>query len=183
MSGYLASGGKKTDSQYRSLEAQREAKIVGENLSKDYYGSKVGDADYNVQANNTWYKDKDAVNKKLKELGIQTFATGGYTGGWGPEGKLAILHEKELILNQNDTQNILSTVSLIRELVNMIDAQAANASLFNLMSTPSPSPNANTLEQKVEITAEFPNVNDRYEIEEAFNNLVNRASQYANKAF
>ena len=183
MSGYLAAGGKKTDSQYRSLEAQREAKIVGENLSKDYYKSKVGDADYNVQADNTWYKDKDAVNKKLKELGIQTFATGGYTGGWGPEGKLAILHEKELILNQDDTQNILSTVSLIRELVNMIDAQAANASLFNLMSTPSPNPNANILEQKVEITAEFPNVNDRYEIEEAFNNLVNRASQYANKAF
>lgn len=181
MSGYLAAGGKKTDSQYRELEAQREAKIVGENLDKDYYGSKVGDADYNVQANNTWYKDKDAVNKKLKELGIQTFATGGYTGGWGPEGKLAILHEKELILNQDDTQNILSTVSLIRELVNMIDAQAASASLFNLISTPSPNPNANTLEQKVEITAEFPNVNDRYEIEEAFNNLINTASQYANR--
>ena len=65
----------------------------------------------------------------------------------------------------------------------MIDAQAASASLFNLISTPSPNPNTNTLEQKVEITAEFPNVNDRYEIEEAFNNLVNRASQYANKAF
>lgn len=109
--------------------------------------------------------------------------SGGYTGDWGPEGKLAVLHEKELVLNQNDTQNLLSTVSLIRELVSMIDAQAASASLFNLMSTPSPNPNANTLEQKVEITAEFPNVNDRYEIEEAFNNLVNRASQYANKAF
>ena len=109
--------------------------------------------------------------------------SGGYTGDWGPEGKLAVLHEKELVLNQNDTQNLLSTVSLIRELVSMIDAQAASASLFNLMSTPSPNPNANTLEQKVEITAEFPNVNDRYEIEEAFNSLVNRASQYANKAF
>ena len=114
---------------------------------------------------------------------IAHFDTGGYTGDWGPEGKLAMLHQKELVLNQNDTQNLLSTVSLIRELVSMIDAQAANASLFNLMSSPSPNPNMNTLEQKVEITAEFPNVNDRYEIEEAFNNLVNRASQYANKAF
>lgn len=111
------------------------------------------------------------------------YDTGGYTGDWGPEGKLAILDQKELVLNQNDTQNLLSTVSLIRELVNMIDAQAANASLFNLMSSPSLNTNTNTLEQKVEITAEFPNVNDRYEIEEAFNNLVNRASQYANKAF
>jgi hypothetical protein len=26
-------------------------------------------------------------------------ATGGYTGEWGPEGKLAILHEKEIVLN------------------------------------------------------------------------------------
>lgn len=120
------------------------------------------------------------TDKTVSAIG---FKTGGYTGAWGPEGKLAILHEKELILNQDDTQNILSTVSLIRELVNMIDAQAASASLFNLISTPSPNPNVNTLEQKVEITAEFPNVNDRYEIEEAFNNLVNRASQYANKAF
>lgn len=120
------------------------------------------------------------TDKTLSAIG---FKTGGYTGTWGPEGKLAVLHEKELILNQDDTQNILSTVSLIRELVNMIDAKAASASLFNLISTPSPNPSANTLEQKVEITAEFPNVNDRYEIEEAFNNLVNRASQYANKAF
>lgn len=124
--------------------------------------------------------DSKFTDKTVSAIG---FKTGGYTGAWGPEGKLAILHEKELILNQDDTQNILSTVSLIRELVNMIDAQAASASLFNLISTPSPNPNTNTLEQKVEITAEFPNVNDRYEIEEAFNNLVNRASQYANKAF
>ena len=63
----------------------------------------------------------------------------------------------------------------------MIDAQAASASLFNLLPTLSPNPNANTLEQKVEITAEFPNVNDHYEIEEAFNNLINTASQYANR--
>lgn len=181
MSGYLAAGGKKTDSQYRELEAQREAKIIGEKLNKNQYGSKVGDADYNIQANNTWYKTKDEVNQKLKQLGISTFASGGYSGDWGPEGKLAILHEKELVLNQNDTQNLLSTVSLIRELVNMIDTQAASASLFNLISTPSPNLNANTLEQKVEITAEFPNVNDRYEIEEAFNNLINTASQYANR--
>ena len=83
------------------------------------------------------------TDKTLSAIG---FSSGGYTGDWGPEGKLAILHEKELVLNQDDTKNILSTVSLIRELVNMIDAQAASASLFNLMSTPSPNPSANTLE-------------------------------------
>jgi hypothetical protein len=32
---------------------------------------------------------------------MPSFATGGYTGEWGPEGKLAMLHEKELILNKH----------------------------------------------------------------------------------
>ena len=36
------------------------------------------------------------TDKTVSAIG---FKTGGYTGTWGPEGKLAILHEKELILN------------------------------------------------------------------------------------
>jgi hypothetical protein len=40
-----------------------------------------------------------------------------------------------------------------------------------------------TLEQMVSIEAHFPNVTDRNEIEEAFNNLINTASQYANRKF
>ena len=181
MMGYLKAGGSKNDPQYKQLEHQREAKIDGESLSKNYYGSRVGDDDYNIQANNTWYKDKDAVNKKLKDLGIQTFATGGYTGDWGSEGKLAILHEKELILNEKDTSNLLSTISFIRDLVSLIDSQATAASLYNLMSAPGVITSQEVLEQKVEIYAEFPNATDHSEIEEAFNNLINTASQYANR--
>jgi hypothetical protein len=37
------------------------------------------------------------------------------------------------------------------------------------------------LEQIVQIQAEFPNVTNRSEIEEAFDTLINRASQYANR--
>jgi hypothetical protein len=37
------------------------------------------------------------------------------------------------------------------------------------------------LEQNVHIEASFPAVQDRNEIEEAFNNLINQASQYANR--
>jgi hypothetical protein len=37
------------------------------------------------------------------------------------------------------------------------------------------------LEQQVHIDAHFPNVQDKNEIEEAFNTLINRASQYANR--
>jgi chromosome segregation ATPase len=31
--------------------------------------------------------------------GATSMDTGGYTGEWGPEGKLAVLHEKEIVLN------------------------------------------------------------------------------------
>jgi hypothetical protein len=41
--------------------------------------------------------------------------------------------------------------------------------------------NSSVVEQHVEIHAEFPQATDRHEIEEAFNTLINRASQYANR--
>ena len=41
--------------------------------------------------------------------------------------------------------------------------------------------NAEAIEQQVHIEASFPAVQDRNEIEEAFNTLINRASQYANR--
>jgi hypothetical protein len=63
---------------------------------------------------------------------VKYYDTGGYTGAWGPEGKLAFLHEKELVLNKNDTDNILKTVNFVRELVGLIDTQAHVASLLNL---------------------------------------------------
>lgn len=177
-----------------NLALREDKAIVGVNTSVS--GERLGNVFAAASGDSSYTKQQQNDAKNLvtnvasgkskytdKTLSAIGFSSGGYTGDWGPEGKLAILHEKELVLNQDDTKNILSTVSLIRELVSMIDAQAANASLFNLISTQIPNNNTNTLEQKVEITAEFPNVNDRYEIEEAFNNLVNRASQYANKAF
>jgi len=39
------------------------------------------------------------------------------------------------------------------------------------------------MEQSVTITAEFPNATDRNEIAEAFNTLINQASQYANRKY
>ena len=38
-----------------------------------------------------------------------------------------------------------------------------------------------TLEQKVDISAEFPNVSDHNEIEQVLTDLINTASQYANR--
>ena len=112
---------------------------------------------------------------------ISKFDTGGYTGDWGPEGKLAMLHEKELVLNANDTENLLSTVNMVREIAHMIDMQANMASLFNLTASSGVNTTNETLEQTVTIHAEFPNATNHSEIEEAFNTLVNRASQFANR--
>jgi hypothetical protein len=55
------------------------------------------------------------------------------------------------------------------------------ASLFNLRASSGVATGNETLEQNVTIHAEFPNATNHNEIEEAFNNLVNRASQYANR--
>lgn len=181
MMGYLAAGGSKSDDQFKELQRQREAKIDGEGYTKEKYGTRGSEFLNNIEENNTWYKDKNAVNAALQKLGISTFSTGGYTGDWGPEGKLAILHEKEVVLNAEDTSNLLHAVSFIRDIISMIDSQASSASLYNLISTPGVTSSNEVLEQMVTIHAEFPNATNHNEIEEAFNNLVNRASQYANR--
>jgi hypothetical protein len=50
----------------------------------------------------------------LRKEGI-ALETGGYTGIFDGA-KAAWLHEKELVLNQKDTENILNTVSAVRTL-------------------------------------------------------------------
>ena len=107
---------------------------------------------------------------------IGNFYTGGYTGEWGPDGRLAWLHQKELILNPHDTENFLDAIKLVKTI------ELNSFSLLNELGNLIPS--AYTMEreafqQEVYITAEFPNAVDHTEIEEAFNNLLNDATQYA----
>lgn len=108
-------------------------------------------------------------------------ATGGYTGEWGPEGKIAILHEKELILNAQDTQNFLSAVEILREINGILDQNALVASLgaINMQALSLNSLADQVLQQEVTIHADFPNVTDHNEIELAIDNLINAASQHA----
>ena len=111
------------------------------------------------------------------------FATGGFTGAWGPEGKLTFLHEKELVLNKDDTANFLTATNMLRDISDMIDLKALQDKVSILPYLPGVSTNgsSDTLEQTVTIEAHFPSVTSHSEIEEAFNTLVNRASQYANR--
>ena len=124
--------------------------------------------------------------KSMKEAKqLLGFATGGYTGDWdGPYGKVAILHKKEMVLNEQDTENLLASVDMLDRLMATIDLYAASAQLGGSLLSPSVEKyrqQEDILEQRVHIEATFPGVSDRNEIEEAFNNLINTASQYANR--
>lgn len=108
------------------------------------------------------------------------FRSGGYTGTWNDDGKLAFLHQKELVLNADDTENMLTSIQLVRQIAKQLDFNSQQISTLS-SSGFTVSSQDGTLEQNVRIEASFPNATDRYEIQEAFNTLVNVASQYANR--
>lgn len=117
------------------------------------------------------------------------YDTGGYTGSWGKEGKIAMLHEKELVLNKTDTKNMLDTVNIVRQLGSSLstikDTFGAKLTKYsdtmnnNVNSMVIDKTSTQKLDQNVKIEANFPNVKNANEIETAFNNLVNLASQRA----
>lgn len=125
-------------------------------------------------------------NKFIKYANIQELKSGGYTGEWGSDGRLAVLHEKELVLNKDDTANVLQAVNIIRSIASTLGS-LSNTRALSMMSGLGASVAAWELakemiiEQKVDITAEFPNATDKDEIMEAFDNLINLASQHAYK--
>jgi len=72
-----------------------------------------------------------------------------------------VLHEKELVLNQSDTKNLLNSVSILRDLAN--NAQINIASKLGDLGSFGNSifENKDTIEQNVQISATFPNVNSK----------------------
>lgn len=132
-------------------------------------------------------QSSDSAYGWLTQNQISGYDTGGYTGSWGnSNGKLAVLHQKELILNAQDTENMLTAVSIVRDIAGVLDNMQSSmmsrvmglSSGFN-MPISDISAASDTLEQDVHIEAHFPNVQNSSEIEDAFNNLVNIASQRA----
>ena len=130
-------------------------------------------------------KSTDSAYGWVKKSQISGYDTGGYTGDWGPEGKLAMLHEKELVLNKQDTENMLKIISMVRDLSTALDFQAYQASLAQLQANQLHQVNSGReiFEQTVTIHADFPSATQSFEIETALKNLVNSASQYANRKY
>ena len=114
------------------------------------------------------------------------FDTGGYTGTWNykegldkvKNGKLAVLHQKELVLNEEDTQNILAAVDMVRKIGVGLRNNIANVDSFSGKNL---STFGDTIEQRVEITATFPNATDANDIRQAIMGLADKAYQYSHR--
>lgn len=189
---------------YDEANARREEKIskmnLLEELAKEIKKGTSPESEWvqelivrAIQQGNSWSDIIKAIglpnSMEYIKLAIEkynitkSFDTGGYTGAWGPEGRLAMLHEKELVLNADDTSNFLTAISMLRSISELLDQNALMTSLglSSLQAFTLSQSNAQTLQQEVTIHAEFPNVQDHNEIELAFADLVNAASQYANR--
>ena len=187
--GWLGYGRK----EYKELTSQRENKIDDMGLTKEYFGTR-GDAADNRYKDSTsvgQYESEEEWKKKMQALGVPGFATGGYTGIFD-DAKLAFLHQKELVLNQSDTENILAAVQAVRtigtDLFKSIEksldgnAIAAMALMGQKLNPVATAPIQDSIEQTVHIDkVEFPNVTSRTEIEEAFISLTNDAAQWARR--
>ena len=154
----------------------------------DIFTNMVTSGDYRdgLETGNNW---QNYTNDKWNYEIVYTappsgYDTGGYTGDWGPEGKLAVLHEKEIVLNKYDTQNILQAVETVRSISDLIQQKAALSALgmigYGNFNMPMMGMD-NTPYQEVKIYADFPNAVNYNEIELALTNLANRASQYINR--
>ena len=146
-----------------------------------------------------WWNYPSGMKRQIESLAadysrsqLKHYDTGGYTGDWGSDGRLAVLHQKELVLNQEDTKNMLAAVQSIRELAPSMIAEmrarisgaaAASQSLFGSRYPGMRSAfdrKATELAQSVQINADFPGVRDAIEIKEALESLVQTSAQRIN---
>ena len=146
--------------------------------SAEWWGNYSGFVDlvrYFIKMNN-WKHDTDYYTRFKK------YDSGGYTGSWNggideKEGRLAILHQKELVLNATDTKNLLDIVSQVRQMQNILGNNITDYSKLFAAN------GGDTIEQRVEIKADFPNVTSSIEIENALLNIADMAYQSAHRNY
>lgn len=131
---------------------------------------------------------KEKLEKRDK-AGASSFDTGGYTGDWSDaSGRLAILHSKELVLNKEDTENILDAVSAVRDIKDIGNSIISSImqSIGNLFNSnfsinsvyPQTISNDTSSNNIFNINADFPNATNVDEIKEAILSLPTLASQF-----
>lgn len=135
-----------------------------------------------------WHNKRD----QLKSFYYGSFDTGGYTGEWGDgSGKLAFLHQKEIVLNKTDTQNMLDAVNAVRDIQSTsgaIDqaimksiagmvAKMAGLSPLSTNGITNSTTSTDNSQVVYNVEANFPNAGDIMEIQQAILNLPNLARQ------
>lgn len=139
---------------------------------------------YHIRANGP-YDNPEGLGWLKKEQLIG-YDTGGYTGTWYDNGgRLAMLHQKEIVLNQMDTVNILAAVDAVRSVATQLKNGAFDAIISNIRDYgkmfDSTSVTDGELEQNVHIDASFPNVYNAEDVRDALLSLNEVASQYASR--
>jgi len=167
----------------------------------DRNGKVIYNLGVSTTAKNAASKAKKAANKwAKKDKKYSGFKTGGYTGDWSSingldaeGGKLAFLHQKELVLNKEDTKNMLDAVSAIRDIkdlnssISKTISESLGSIILNATQTMKSGTIGNTDKDKSEnivienINAEFPNAENVNEIREAIMSLPQLASQYVSR--
>jgi hypothetical protein len=90
------------------VKAARAAYVAAEAAHEAFIQS------HGVGANDPdWEKAKSNWNDFITKY-LAKFDTGGYTGSWGTEGRLAVLHEKENVFSAADTANLLDAAQILR---------------------------------------------------------------------
>lgn len=144
---------------------------------------------------------KEAIKDKgYDSSNTEGLKTGGYTGEWDngsneDNGKLAFLHQKELVLNEKDTVNFLDAINTVRDITSLsssigdtIISSIAAMLTKALTGIGGQTPiynNDNTKDDHSTIVynveADFSGVSSKEEIIAAFKELPNLASQYVNE--
>lgn len=124
-----------------------------------------------------------------RDSDVWGYDTGGYTGTWSDQtidsknGKVAFLHQKELVLNSSDTENILAAIDIVRNMTDSLKSGGLSTNLNNVLNTlgTATSGLGSSVDQNVHITAEFPNATDADDIRQALLSLNERAYQVASQ--
>ena len=134
----------------------------------------------------------DYGSMKYSSYNLIGYRSGGYTGDdWTAaekaSGKIGLLHEKELVLNKTDTENILNAVDMVRSMValgrngNYNDIIRQSDNVVDMASVVKPlSDDMGQTIYQVECT--FPNATGVDEIQKAILTLPDIAPQYAYKS-
>ena len=144
------------------------------------------------EAEARWGEDYGDIYTNGKYIYVEELKTGGYTGSWDDtSGRLAVLHQKELVLNATDTENMLQTVNAVRDISKLNDsigqtiASAIGNLIVNTMFNAGKNINSsssNNTSNVFNITAEFPNADDVQTIRDAILSLPNIASQFVHES-